>query len=81
MVHVGVLPNSHIVDVYVRNGLSDGVNHPVTLRGRPTETVPGDDRGAAEEARHCQQEEEEDHPELLFWGRNRDNKERGDKVG
>ena len=80
MVHVGVLPNRHIVDVNVRNGLPDGVNHPVTLRGRPPEAVPGDYRGTAEEARHCQQEEEEDHPELLCWGRSRDNKERRDKV-
>ena len=80
MVHVGVLPNRHIVDVNVRNGLSDGVNHPVTLRGRPPEAVPGDYRGTAEEARHSQQEEEEDHPELLCWGRSRDNKERRDKV-
>ena len=41
VVHVGVLSHGHVEDVEVGNGLSDGLDHLVALRGCPTEAVPG----------------------------------------
>ena len=47
VVHVRVLSHGHVEDVEVGDGLSDGLNHPVALRGRPTEAVPGEERRTA----------------------------------
>ena len=44
MVHVRVLPDSHIDNVDLRQSLSDGLDHPVALGGGPAQPVPGHNR-------------------------------------